>query len=217
MLASLVETGFLQKDNQHSFSLGIAFLEYGQLVSDRLNISEIALPIMKQFRDKAGEAINLSIRDRNEAIYIEKVDTLQPVRLFTKVGRRSPLYAGACSRTLLAFLPEEEIKHYLEKTPLISIGKGTITDYNVLMEKLNETRTYHYAISHSELENDTSSVAAPIFDHNGTIAASISVAGPDSRFTKERYAELIEQTKAAAAKITELIGGQTKSFPVTSF
>ena len=46
------------------------------------------------------EAINLIIRQGDEAIYIEKVDVYQKVRLYTAIGRRSPLYAGACSRVI---------------------------------------------------------------------------------------------------------------------
>ncbi|EGL84159.1 transcriptional regulator, IclR family [Caldalkalibacillus thermarum TA2.A1] len=95
MAQSLVELGFLQKTNDY-YQLGLAFLSFGMLVAERLDLRRIALPIMKRLKEETKEAVNLVIRDGDEAIYNEKVDTSEPVRVYTKVGQRAPLYAGAC-------------------------------------------------------------------------------------------------------------------------
>ena len=81
MVGSLEEMGFLTKDDDGHYSLGLIFLQFGQLVGERLDIRSIAYPIMKDLRDDVEEAVNLIVRDKDEAMYIEKVDTLQPVRL----------------------------------------------------------------------------------------------------------------------------------------
>lgn len=207
MITSLEEMGFLQKDNEGYFSLGLAFLEYGQLVSQRMDIRKIALPIMEQFRDEVGEAVNLIVRDKHQAIYIEKVDTDQPVRLFTAVGRRSPLHAGACSRILLAFLPEEEQNYYIEKADLSLIGNSKITERSQLRELIKEAKLNKYAVSHSELVDHTFSISAPIFNHTCQVIAGLSVAGPDSRFTESRIPMLISKVQHYASLISKELGG----------
>ncbi|MDV2685745.1 IclR family transcriptional regulator [Alkalihalophilus lindianensis] len=206
MIVSLEEVGLLQKDHTGTYSLGMIFLEFGQLVSDRIDLRQLALPIMKDLRDEIGEAVNLTIKDRAEALYIEKLDTSHPVRLFTKVGRRSPLYAGACSRIILAHLSEEEMENYLKGQALLSYGEGTITDPTLLREVLNTSRLEGYTVSHSELENGTTALAAPIFDYKGQIAGGLSIAGPSDRFDEQQLAKMIQKVKASAAKISHALG-----------
>jgi DNA-binding IclR family transcriptional regulator len=206
MIGSLEDMGLLSKDNEGKYALGMIFLEFGQLVADRLDIRKIAYPIMKELRDDIGEAVNLTMVDNREAIYVEKFDTVHPVRLFTKVGRRSPLYAGACSRIILAYLPEDEQENYLNETELTPFGIGTITDTHQLRTILQQSKKEGYTISHSELENHTSSVAAPIFDYTGQIVGGLSIAGPDVRFQKEHLPHIIEKVKRAAAEISQKLG-----------
>lgn len=206
MVGSLEDMGFLHKDEENKYSLGLLFLQFGQLVADRLDIRQVALPVMQALRDDLKEAVNLIIKDGNESIYIEKLESTFPVRLYTKIGRRAPLYAGACSRIILAFLSDQERERYLNEIELKPIGIGTITDKNKLRLVIEESRIKGYSLSHSELENYTSALAAPIFDYTGQIAGGLSIAGPDVRFQEDRLPELIEKVKRAANEISQKLG-----------
>jgi IclR family transcriptional regulator, KDG regulon repressor len=206
LIGSLEEMGFLTKNKSGKYSLGLLFLQFGQLVADRLDSRQIALPIMRRLRDELGEAVNLIIREQNEGIYIEKVDTRQPVRVYTQIGRRAPLYAGACPRVILSFLPEEERLEYLDQVELKTIASGTIIDREILHTEIEQCRKKQYTISHSELEDYTSAVAAPIFNHKGEITAGLSVAGPEARFQKEQLPRLIEKVTEAAQEISQKLG-----------
>ena len=95
MLLTLEEMGFVEKGKDAKYRLGLLFLTYGNLVASRLNLRQIAYDIMQDLHKELKEAINLIVRQGDETIYIEKVDVYQKVRLYTAVGRRSPLYAGA--------------------------------------------------------------------------------------------------------------------------
>ncbi|MFE4814015.1 IclR family transcriptional regulator [Peribacillus simplex] len=208
MVGSLEEMGFLTKDDDGHYSLGLIFLQFGQLVGERLDIRSIAYPIMKDLRDEVEEAVNLIVRDKDEAMYIEKVDTLHPVRLYTSIGRRSPLYAGD-SRIILAYLPEEERENYLGSVQLKPIAIGTITDKTKLRHALDEARLDGYTITSSELEDYTKAVSAPILNGKGQIVAGISVAGIEARFQEERLPELIDKVTKAAKAISVKLGSQT--------
>lgn len=115
MISSLEEMGFLNRDSSGAYSLGLVFLEFGQLVADRLDIRKIAKPVMEELCREVDEAVQLIMRDGNEAIYVEKIEGTQTVRLYTAIGRRSPLYAGACARSILSFLPVKKSKHISNK------------------------------------------------------------------------------------------------------
>lgn len=206
MVMSLEEMGLLDKDKDGKYALGLLFLQFGHLVAERLDIRQVALPIMHKLHDEVGEAVNLIVQDGKDAIYIEKLDTKQPVRLYTAIGRRSPLYAGACSRVILAFLPDNEQEQYLEQIELKPIASGTITEKEKLLFVLEESQKTGYTISHSELENHTSAIAAPIFNYKGQVIAGISIAGLEVNYQQDRLPQLIEKVKDAAQEISRKFG-----------
>ncbi len=206
MLRSLEEMEFLEKGADGNYRLGLLFLKFGNLVSDRLDLRKVAYPIMQDLHNDLKEAINLIVKRGDEAIYIEKIDTYQKVRLYTAVGRSSPLYAGACSRVILSHLPTSEIESYLDSVELKPFAAGTITDKNQLMETIQQTRQAGYTVSHSELENHSSAIAAPIFDNKGDVIAGISIAGIEANYQHENLALFAEKIKAAAEEISKQLG-----------
>lgn len=206
MLSSLEEMGFLEKGEDTKYRLGTIFLKFGNLVSSRLNLRQIAEPIMRHLHEEVRQAINLAILEGEEAVYIEKIDHYQKVKLYTSIGRRSPLYGGACARAILSFLPDKQIDAYFKKVELLPYTDQTIKTEEFLRQLIIEARNNGYTVSKSELENHTASVAAPIYDYQGQVIASISIAGIDHDFTEDmikRYSLLV---KKAASEISKTIG-----------
>lgn len=208
MLLSLEDMGFLEKGADANYRLGLLFLKFGDLVSRRLDIRQVAYPIMKDLHNDVKEAINLIVKQGDEAIYIEKIDTYQKVRLYTAIGRRSPLYAGACSRVILSYLPDEEIANYMTTVELNPFANGTITEKERLLETIHQTRKDGYTLSHSELENHTSAIAAPIFNHRGEVIGGISIAGIEANYQNDQIPELAAKVIAAAQEISNQLGYQ---------
>src|SRR5690625_4749546 len=206
MLTSLEEMEFLEKGTDLKYRLGLIFLKFGSLVSSRLDIRQIAYPIMKELHDDVEEAINLSIQQgEDETIYIEKIDLKQKVRVYTAVGRKSPLYAGASSRAVLAYYSDSAIKDYIERTEFKPLSKGTITDKDKFYRLIEQTRIDGYAVSHSELHDYTSEVAASIFDYTGNVIASLSIVGMEANYQEENIKvyskKLIKATNEISARL----------------
>ncbi|MYL60899.1 helix-turn-helix domain-containing protein, partial [Virgibacillus halodenitrificans] len=95
MLTALEVSGFLYKtketEHDSKYRLGLKLLELGQLVSDNLEVRGIALPFMKQLAEEINEVIHLVIVNGSEATYIEKVESTRALRLYTRIGKSSPL------------------------------------------------------------------------------------------------------------------------------
>lgn len=206
MLKSLEEMALVEKGADAKYRLGMLFLKFGHLVSMRLDVRKIAYPIMNALHNETKEAINLIVRDRDEAVYIEKIDMKQKVRLYTAIGRKSPLYAGACPRAVLSFLPDDEIRNYVESTQLEAFAEGTITTKQALYESIATARNCGFTISHSELENYTSAIAAPIFDHKGEVVAAISIAGLEANYRDGRAEVFVEKLMKATVEISRQLG-----------
>lgn len=207
MLSSLVEMGFIEKGTDLKYRLGLVFLKFGSLVSSRLEIRQIAYPIMKVLHDEVEEAINLSIQqDEDETIYIEKIDLKQKVRVYTAVGRKSPLYAGASSRAVLANYSDTAIQDYIERTEFKPLSKGTIIDKEEFYRLIKQTQIDGYSVSHSELHDHTSEVAAPIFNYNGDVIASLSIVGMEANYHEENIKLYAEKLLKATDEISARLG-----------
>ena len=206
MLLTLEEMGFVEKGKDSKYRLGLLFLTYGNLVASRLNLRQIAFDIMQELHKELKEAINLIVRQGDETIYIEKVDVYQKVRLYTAVGRRSPLYAGACARAILSFLPDQEIETYLNKTEFERIATGTITTKDELLKSISDARVNGYTISHSELEDYTSAIAAPILDFKGEVVGGLSIAGIEANYQDENIEFYAQKVMKAADEISYKLG-----------
>lgn len=214
LLNTFEKNGFLQKvdinGQQNQYKLGMKFFELGMCVSESIDLKELAFPLMEKLRDLLNEDVQLVIRDKNHAIYIEKLICTHPVRLFTKKGRQVPLSAGACSRAILSFLDDEDINEVLNNEPLVKYTEITIVKKEELWKSIKESRRKGYTISFGELEPQTVSVGVPIFDYSQKVIASISVAGPEQRFTDKLLSLIIKETKRTAKEISKILGYNLK-------
>jgi DNA-binding IclR family transcriptional regulator len=103
---------------------------------------------------------------------------------------------------LLAYQWEVRLREILSHAKLTGFTEHTITDPRLLREELRRVRTTGYAVSCSELEEGIDAVAAPIFDHLGSVVASVSIGGPSER-CHPKQAELIGAVTRAGQQISQ--------------
>ena len=204
IISSLEKFGYIKRvsqDGQLKFQLGMAFLEKSQIVYSHFDIRELAKQEMLLLRNESGLSVQLAIRDGNEAVYIEQFESLTTFRVFPQVGRRVPLYAGACPKTLLAFIPEEEQKAILDSYTYTSFTPNTKIDSCMISTELKKIKEYGYAISKGELHKGTIAISVPIFDINKRVIAALSVIGDDRKVDSQKQQYLIASLKESANKI----------------
>lgn len=78
-----------------------------------LDMRAVAAPLLAQLNEETGETIHLAVYDHGDVVYIEKLESRQPVVAKSYVGRRCPATCVATGRALLAFEPAEEIERVL--------------------------------------------------------------------------------------------------------
>jgi DNA-binding IclR family transcriptional regulator len=161
---------------------------------------------MEMLAREHGETVSLMVRDGDEAVCIDQVDGLFPIRLSAVRGRRLSLYTGASPRLLLAFAPEEEREDYISRCNFIKITPRTIGDPEQLRSALTEIPRCGYAVSEGELDEGVVSFAAPNRNASGRVVASMSAAGPKTRLEGERRDALIAGLLGATARASAAIG-----------
>ncbi len=210
MLSALEVCGFLAKvhysDQDIRYRLGIKLLELGNVVGERLELRRIALPHMQTLCREVDEVVHLVVLDGTEAVYIEKVECEQSIRLFTRVGKRSPLHAGSGPKLLLAFAPVALQSQVLEAGPLIAVTNRTITNVNTIRSELKQIVEVGFAMSDGEQDMDTIGISYPIRDCNGHVLAALGVTGLKYRFTGERKVMMQAKTWETATRISADLG-----------
>ncbi|WP_435582725.1 IclR family transcriptional regulator [Amycolatopsis thermoflava] len=188
---------YVERDEaQGLFRLGLGFVG---MQSRHLEIlRERARPSLEALRDEFGETANLGLLDGDHIIYIEIVESRRGVRLAASRGDRDPLHSTALGKAIAAHLPEDRVRHLLERTGTPPRTANTITSADDFLDELTKVRRLGYAVDNGENEIDGRCVAAPLLGTH--LPAAISVSGPASRFT-------MQDVKKVAKTLIEVAAG----------
>lgn len=211
LVSTLTEFGFLTQDPEtRKYNIGLHLVEIGQAYLQQLDVRSIAHPFLERLAMEVGETAHLLILDRNDVVYIDKVEDLsQPtaLRCSSYIGRRAAAYATAAGKTLLAHLPEADLRKYLAYQELPAKTPYTITDPAQLLKELHRVKKHGFALDRQENEVGLQCVAAPIFNQEAKCIAALSVSGPATRLTMERITEtLLPLVKETAEQISAALG-----------
>ena len=208
LLSSLEHVGFLMKTEEQDpkYRLGLRLLELGNLVANQLDQRRVAKPYMEELGEDINEAVHLVIRNENQATYIEKVDSSRAIRLFTQVGKSSPLYIGSGPKLLLAFLSQTEQKTILAQEPLRSMKNDQPIDPATLTEELKKIRKQGFAVSYGEQDEDTIGISYPVYDHHGEVSCALTVSGLAQHFEGQSMEDKKERIKETAKQISIALG-----------
>ncbi|WP_106494614.1 IclR family transcriptional regulator [Lentibacillus sp. Marseille-P4043] len=216
LLSALESCNFLYKtkENEHDsrYRLGLKLLELGQIVSDQLELRGIALPDMEELAQEINEVIHLVIVNQNEATYIEKVESTRALRLYTRIGKSSPLYMGSGPKLLLAFLSQEMQEKVLGQGELYYFGSHNPIDRKSLKNELEKIRQEGYAYSIGEQDADTTGISYPIYDHRAQVIAALTISGLSSHFDGDNLTFIKTKSKKTAHAISEKLGYRGAGF-----
>ncbi|MCM6771936.1 IclR family transcriptional regulator [Nocardia sp. CDC159] len=187
------------------YALGHAAIALGRAYLARTDLRVMAAPELRRLSAVTGETATLSIRRGDTRMYADQVVPDQELRMEVALGQPYPLYAGSSSKAILAFLRKEEIDEYLARHELTPLTDATITKVRRLRADLKEVKERGYAISLGERQIGAASIAAPVFDHDGGVMASISVCGPLSRF-EPRMMDCVPMLLKASGALSAQLG-----------
>jgi IclR family KDG regulon transcriptional repressor len=210
-LAVMRECRFVDYDQSlEKYKLGMKLFELGTAVQNRMAIDRIARPYMEELANHLGETVGLTVLDGNYALYAEKVEpgSSSAMVLLLRKGIRFPLHAGAASKILLAHQQDERIEGFLKTQALVKYTEKTIVDPDKLRKELKAIRKAGYAFSKEEIDLGVRALAAPIFDHQGKIAAGLVVFGPAQRIDDHKKEKILKAIFECSKKISSRIGGK---------
>lgn len=200
LLSTLEQNGFvLRSPNSPKYKLGHRLYYLGSISGRSIKVREVAKPLMDELRDLTKETVNLHILEQNYRMCIEQSEGVLSIRHLVRIGERLPLWAGAGGKAILAFQTEA-----FQQSILDSLESETRR--MKLRGELAHIRAEGVTTSMDEREVGLAAVAAPIFDVNGEVKASLSVSGPSVRFTEERIETIKRHVRESAGQISTRMG-----------
>lgn len=204
--STLVAEGFLEKNPVNDkYRLGLALFRLGALVRRRMDVSYEARPMLMDLRAQTNETILLAIPDEDQIMYVFHLESSHAIRMRSDIGVRKPMVCTAEGQAILAFMPEEERQPILDQ-PIGKRTSHTITDPAKLRAKIDEVRLQGYSLEDQESEVGMRSLAAPIFNADRHVVASVAIAGPVVRMTDDILPSLAEYVVDTAFKISHRLG-----------
>lgn len=166
-LANLEGAGFLNCSGDGVHNLGIACFAIGHAALGQLDIRRISLPYLQELNRQTRETIHLTVRHGLSAVYVEKLDSPEQLRIHSRIGAGVPLYCTAVGKVMLAYMPDDERKKVLPQLGLKRLTPNTVGNIQELEAELSRVRKNGYACDLEEHELHIRCVAAPLWDHAG--------------------------------------------------
>jgi DNA-binding IclR family transcriptional regulator len=207
ILNDLVSTRFVDRTEPGAYRLGMRFLELGNVVKSRLDVRDAALGQMRSLHQRTQQTINLSVRENDEIVYIDRAFSERSgMQVVRAIGGHAPLHLTSTGKLFLANEDIQAVRAYASRTGLKGNNVNSITDIVKLELELQAVRTLGYARDNEELEMGVRCMAAGIRDDSGKLIAGLSISAPADRLQDDWAEDLI----ATANKISAALGFQVK-------
>jgi IclR family transcriptional regulator, carbohydrate utilization repressor len=199
---------YVDRPEAGTYRLGMRLLELGNAVKSRLDVREAALAPMRELHKLIQQPVNLSMRQGDEIVYIERAYSERSgMQVVRAIGGRAPLHLTSVGKLFLAVDDAVKVRAYASRTGLVGQTKTSLTDIHLLERELSRVRQYGTARDNEELEMGVRCMAAGVYDDQNKLVAGLSISAPADRID-EAWLAMLQST---AAEISTSLGYKGKS------
>jgi DNA-binding IclR family transcriptional regulator len=207
LLSVLVGHRFVEFDSDsREYRLGIRVWECGQAYLRHRELVVESKTVMTRIASAVNETVQLAVLDDADIVYLEKVDSSQPVRLQSFVGKREPAYTTALGKALLAGLDDGEVAARHAGRLLNASTPYTITTVAGLVDEALRVRVRGFAVDNEEFAEGLRCMAVPIRSHRGAVIAALGVAVPMMRGDADQLSHILSLLVAGAIDVSRRLG-----------
>ena len=209
ILNDMVACRLVERGDGGSYRLGLRLLELGNLVKARLSVREAAALPMRALHKLTGETVNLSVRQGDEIVYIDRAYSERSgMQVVRAIGGRAPLHLTSVGKLFLASDDPNQVRAYATRTGLSGHTRNSITDLRKLESALSNVNQLGHASDNEELELGVSCLAAGILDDTGKLVAGLSLSAPTDRI----QADWLKALQDTALQISKGMGFTAKQY-----
>ncbi len=186
ILQTLTRSGFALKDKETcGYFIGPKMISIGLTALESRGIREVALPFMKEIRQKTGATVNLAILNGADVIFVERLQSAHIVEGNLSVGSRLSAHLSSMGKAILAHLPETELNAVIKQIHFERKTDKTIISGKALKEELKKIRAAGFAVNNEELATGLYAIAVPLLNHTGAAVAGLNISFLLARHPRE--------------------------------
>ena len=160
--------------------------------------------VLRNLAEELGESCNVTALSGNEIVYLDRVETTEPLRFHLHAGSRVPVHCSASGKMILSQLPASQRHKLLAHTPLTQHTPRTIADLEELEEQLEEVQRNGYAVDNEEFLPGLVCLAVLVPNPSGRSNLCVAVQAPVLRVSPDRLLELLPPLQRAASAIAAI-------------
>ena len=212
ILRTLEELGYVrQLERGGTYALTLKFHKIGKKIASQSDMGSMLKPILTRLRDKVNETTNLSVLSRVDMVLVHQVTSDHALQMDSVIGDSFPAYLSASGKVFLAFLPEDELRHFIKELRR-NDSKVTSDTINQMYKEIESVREKGIGFDFEEIYKGVRCLAAPVFDDSGKIVATISCSIPTVRLDRYFSQKLLYEIPLAAAEASKLFQAPDHSF-----
>lgn len=207
LLKTMLRCGYLARDERRHFFLTMKILTEANKVLNQIELRQVAQEELKLLTSLTNLASCLAMRDEDQVVYVEKIESAGHIMPVYHVGKRLHLHCTATGKALMAHLPDEEVEKVAKSVGLPPYTEHTITSLSLLKKELEKVRTQGYSVDNEETALGLLGIAAPVFDHRGKVVAAVAAGGTTVE-VQQNMRNIIAQIKSSSLQISKKLGYQ---------
>ncbi len=180
-LTHLVAEGLLDLGADQLYVPGLRLLSLASLAWSRNEIRRLAEPHLQALNALTGETVHLGVLRGAEIVYLDKVEGRQAIRMYSQIGRASPVYCTGIGKAALSVLAVDVRATLLAGLSFRRFTVNTHADLEALSKDIESIAQNGYGFDREEHEDGIHCVAAPIVSPDASFAGGISVTAPSFR------------------------------------
>jgi len=207
LLATLEATGYVERaDGGREYRLGLAVLRLGFDYLASLELTELGGPLLNRLRDEIEYPCNLVVRDGRSVVYVAKAAASRPFASNVNVGARLPAHATVLGHVLLEDLSLEQLRDVYPEPELQVYSDNTPRTVEALFELVQQVQQRGYVLHEGFFEASISTIAAPVRDRSGKVAAALGATIPAARLAQHELDRMVESVRKTAGELSRLLG-----------
>ncbi|MFJ3202059.1 IclR family transcriptional regulator [Streptomyces sp. NPDC086989] len=210
LLRTLHAHGFVYRQPDGRYRLGAQLFALAAEAVESLDVRTVAHPHLVELNRLTGHTVHLALHQDDEVVYIDKVESRYPVRMYSRIGRPVPLTVAAVAKLLLADLPEDERRSLAERIEYPRYTARSTPDAQAFLRELDLVREQGWATDLGGHEESVNCLGAPVHGPDGRVAAALSVSATSVVVTAEGLLELLPVVLSTADAISREYCGSVR-------
>lgn len=200
LLTTMCDEEFVEKTPSGKYRLGLGAFYVGAAAIPGIPADGRLTPLLQELAEKSGEAVSLAFAHGGDAVIVQRIESVSPLRAEIRVGTRMPMHSSASGKCLLASFPDSQVDVLYPDETLPRVTCRTLRRKTELKTLLAEVRELGYARNHDEYMDGVCGIATLVGSREHKAGLALSIAGPINRF---KFVDWIEPLLSTAAAMSQ--------------